>query len=230
MNSFEERFLSFKDWPRKFSLDFILKMCVIGQYSTSKTSLETACIYCKKHREEWDINDDPLTEHQRENCCIFRLHTRAGRDEFNKTCGFECSCKALCVQLGKGEKFVFCASCGRVAPDFDGSESMLIESFLLHKCCPCGTVRKFNKKARTHSFYINYLKGEYNTQIMKHIESEGYEIPEEKMDLVRFVIEKCRMNPLERADTVVEAGMSVLTRELEEEMKKLEETKKIEEN
>ncbi|EED44598.1 hypothetical protein EBI_27433 [Enterocytozoon bieneusi H348] len=214
--SFIERLKTFDNWPRKYSIDFILNLCISGLYS--KKPLETNCIYCDFHYSNWTINDDPIMLHLNSKCILFQLNKKPFRTKYNKIHGFSCNCKAICFELYPNKKYILCGSCGDIHINIDN-----IPEFFNHKCCSCTIIKKFGTRGKSHNFYSDLFHGKFNKEIYKHLETVNYEIPDDKMDIIEYLIATNKLNVFEPTENIIEAGLARLSCELESEMRTLEE-------
>ncbi|ORD96417.1 hypothetical protein HERIO_1654 [Hepatospora eriocheir] len=219
MLSFEERLATFQNWPRKFTETFINNLCVLGHYSIRELTegFITKCIYCDSEHNNWDINDDPFTEHKNSNCPIFSLHTKIGREKVNSLTNFSCSCKAICIELRKNTKFIFCPSCGK------NKEFSDIESALVHSCCDCVSVKKIT--AKSNNYYVDFFKGRYNSMILQYLNPKSLSINESDLDLIEYVVSNSNTSLLSPAIESIEIGLNKLAKEIESECVKIEKEK-----
>jgi len=214
MFSYKERLATFSHWPETHQ-QLTKHLAIMGQYSTSKDSLATACVFCKAAFPEWSLDDRPLTVHFQQNtmkCPLFKLQYVTGRkalvtelsDEVDKYIDR----KFIQVKIAERAQF-FCMRCGATS--------------LTHECD--GKVQKLTENTDLNSaqFYIKYLSGKYIEQADAYIREE-VELKAEQTKLLDYLlsIEKKPICGLETFESFLERSSERIFEELEKRMKSME--------
>lgn len=229
-SSFEERLATFESWPQAYKPDFVRKLAFLGQYSLKDQNLSTCCIYCKKRLEDWQVSEDPFTEHLNHqiNCPLFKINSKNSKMAFIKASSFskkskdyiDCLMKLpfIIVSIKPSSDVVCCAKCGFVY-DSSTADSLLLSN---HKCkfkyIQRPTTANLSKSDKCQ-FYIRLFSGHIG--IDQYLESEVY-IPKKEREVFDFLINAVEVTPFETVKSFIERASPVFVERISKRLKSIE--------
>lgn len=219
MYSYEERLRTFVNWPEEYKTEFVMKLAVIGQYSCDETNLSTCCVYCSRVFTNWATNEIPIIKHlsDKNGCLIFRLAYPAARRKFSliddpneifKDRLFEN--KIIRLKITNSKSIIICGVCG---------------SKNIHHSCNSRFQRiTENMDIENAQFYIKYLTGQFLKPLNLYLSSKIL-LSKEKKELLEYLIKiNPSYSPFDTLESFLERGSSILFKELEAKMIKMEES------